>query len=184
MTDDQEERIARLEAKDEIRQLAYRYALALDARDFDAWESLFVPDCEFHSVFGKEPIRGREPMRRAISKTFRGFGATVHFVGNHVVDLQDEIAAEGATATGVVYCRAEHELSDSYVIQSMQYWDRYERHEGAWRFVVRRLRVWYAVDVLERPVGPDSIRWPGSPARRRTLPEAWPTFEPFAKGGA
>ncbi len=36
--------LERLTARDEIRQLVYRYALAIDSRDIDLLVSLFVPD--------------------------------------------------------------------------------------------------------------------------------------------
>jgi ketosteroid isomerase-like protein len=38
------ERLRRLEALEEIRQLVSKYALALDMRDMDAMANLFVPD--------------------------------------------------------------------------------------------------------------------------------------------
>ena len=47
-------RIERLEALDEIRQLAAKYAVALDTRDLDALVNLFVDDV---GVPGKQ--RGR-----------------------------------------------------------------------------------------------------------------------------
>ncbi|HZQ85171.1 MAG TPA: nuclear transport factor 2 family protein, partial [Acidimicrobiales bacterium] len=39
-----DERVARLEAFEAIRQLASRYAAALDRRDMEAVAALFVPD--------------------------------------------------------------------------------------------------------------------------------------------
>ena len=39
-----EERLDRMESLADIRQLPYRYALALDSRDMDALVDLFVPD--------------------------------------------------------------------------------------------------------------------------------------------
>ena len=42
--DDLRARIERLEATEQIRQLAARYALALDSRDVPTLASLFVPD--------------------------------------------------------------------------------------------------------------------------------------------
>ena len=41
---DRIERLERVEAQLEIGQLPIRYALAVDARDVDAWLDLFVPD--------------------------------------------------------------------------------------------------------------------------------------------
>ena len=41
---DTDARLDRLESLAEIRQLPYRYALAVDSRDMDALVGLFVPD--------------------------------------------------------------------------------------------------------------------------------------------
>ena len=46
MTTDVERRLDRLEAYEQIRQLAARYALALDSRDVPTLVSLFVDDVE------------------------------------------------------------------------------------------------------------------------------------------
>ena len=53
---DLEARIERLEALDEIRQLAAKYAVALDMRDLDALVNLFVEDV---GVPGKRRGRAR-----------------------------------------------------------------------------------------------------------------------------
>ena len=48
----------RLIARDEIRQLAYRYALAVDSRDIDTLVDLFVPDVQVgRDASGREALR-------------------------------------------------------------------------------------------------------------------------------
>src|SRR5690349_11209432 len=55
---DLEARIDRMESLADIRQLPYRYALALDSRDMDALVTLFVPDVQV----GRDQ-RGRDALR-------------------------------------------------------------------------------------------------------------------------
>jgi hypothetical protein len=167
--------LARLLAKDEIRELAFRYALALDSRDFETFAELFTREGVFEGVLTGATV-GRDEIARSVARTFKAFGATVHFVSNHVIDLESE-----STARGVVYTRAEHEVDGQWIVQAMQYWDRYELQDGRWRFANRRLLAWYAVDKLDRPLGYDTMRWPTAEVARRTLPEAWPTFAVYER---
>src|SRR2546421_374171 len=80
-----------------IRQLAARYALAVDSRDLDALVELFVPDVDC-GRWGT----GRPALRSFFASVLERFHRSVHLVAGHVIDLR------GAEASGVVYCRAEH----------------------------------------------------------------------------
>ena len=70
----------------------------------------------------------------------------MHQIVGHSFDLIDE-----DHATGTVYCRAEHERGDRWVVAAMVYFDRYERRDGQWLFAQREFDFWYCADVLERP---------------------------------
>ncbi len=87
------EPLDRREAYEAIRQLASRYAAALDRRDMEAVAALFVPDV---TVGNGET--GRTALARFFDRTMRPYGVTFHLIGNHVIDLVDE-----DHATGVVY---------------------------------------------------------------------------------
>ncbi len=53
-----EERLDRMESLADIRQLPYRYALALDSRDMDALVDLFVPDVRVgRDEFGRDALQ-------------------------------------------------------------------------------------------------------------------------------
>ncbi|HZR38100.1 MAG TPA: nuclear transport factor 2 family protein [Nevskia sp.] len=70
-------RIDRLESTDQIRQLAAKYALALDMRDADAWVGLFPADIQVGN--GES---GRAALRRWFDQTMRGqFTGTAHHIG-------------------------------------------------------------------------------------------------------
>ena len=171
MTTDVERRLDRLEAYEQIRQLAARYALALDSRDVPTLVSLFVDDVEAGG--GK---KGREALAAFFDPVLRPYKTTFHFVGNHVIDFVDDDHAKG-----VVYCRPEHEVGDLWVVMPMQYWDRYERRDGKWYFSSRRVLAFYAADVLEHPKQVENrFHFPDNPMiHRAELPEKWETWQEF-----
>ena len=164
-------RVERLEAIDEIRQLAARYALALDSRDVATLVSLFVED-----VSTGEGRTGREALAEWFDPILRPYEITFHLIGNHVIDFDGD-----DHASGVVYCRPEHEVGDLWVVMPMQYWDRYERRDGRWYFKSRRPVVFYAADVLEHPLRvQDRFHFPGNPMiTRAELPEKWASWHAF-----
>ena len=88
-------RIDRLEALDEIRQLAAKYTVALDMRDLDSLVNLFVDDV---GVPGNE--RGRSALRRWYDRELRhDLLGSAHGVLGHVVDVHDaDHAAEARLA--------------------------------------------------------------------------------------
>ena len=63
--------LAELLARDEIRQLAHRYAVSIDARDLDALVALFVPDVRV----GRE-ASGRDALRADFERQLRGIGVS------------------------------------------------------------------------------------------------------------
>ena len=130
------ERVERIEAHLAIQQLPIRYAMAVDARDVDAWVNCFRPDVDM----GRHGA-GRDALRRYIEPMLRRFYRSVHQICGHRVELTgpDE-------ATGAVYCRAEHEVGDQWIVMAICYFDEYARVDGEWFFpaagapLVRRRR--------------------------------------------
>jgi SnoaL-like domain len=171
MAENLEARVARLEAYEQIRQLASRYALALDSRDVATLVSLFVDDVQV-----ADGGSGRDALAEWFDPILRPYRTTFHIIGNHVIDILDD-----DHATGVVYCRPEHEVGDLWVVMPMQYWDRYERQHGEWKFRSRRPVVFYAADVLEHPLQVDDrFHFPDNPMiHRAELPEKWETWREF-----
>jgi len=157
---------------EEIRQLAYRYAEAVDSRDLAALVALFVDDVRVGGQAG-----GREALAAWFDPVLRTFGVSIHFVGNH------RITFDGDEASGVVYCRAEHEVGDSWIVMMIQYWDTYARRDGAWLFVRRKEKVWYAADVAARPTGTHKHQWPGREPVAADLPDAWASWGKFWAAG-
>lgn len=161
--------LERLVGRDEIRQLAYRYAWAIDARDLDALVALFVPDVQV----GRD-ASGRDALRDSFDASLRDIGVSILFVGNHLIDFQDP-----DHATGVVYCRGQIQDGERWIEQAIQYRDRYERRAGEWRFVRRHHVLWYGVETAERPLDQPPANWPERHVGRGTVPEDQETWRRF-----
>jgi hypothetical protein len=166
-------RIDRIEGQLAIQQLPIRYALAVDGRDLDAWVGLFVEDvnCGRHG-------RGRAVLRSLIEPQVRTFYRSIHQICGHEIDLID-----AETATGKVYCRAEHEARGKWVVMAICYFDEYARRDGRWYFVRRKERHWYSTDVLERPGQPAFQNWDAWPDAQPELPHAFATWKDFWDAG-
>jgi hypothetical protein len=169
---DLEARIERLEALDEIRQLAAKYAVALDMRDLDALVNLFVEDV---GVPGKR--RGRAALRAWYDVEMRrDLLGSAHGVLGHVIDIHD-----ADNATGLVYSRNDLETESVWVIEMLAYLDSYQRRDGRWYFVKRMPLFWYESDITDPPVGAQKMRWPGTPRHDGGLHDAFPSWQEFWK---
>jgi ketosteroid isomerase-like protein len=166
--------IDRLLAYEEIRQLVARYAVATDARDLDGLVGLFVDDVQIG-----HDHRGRDALKAYFDQSLRDVGITILNVGTHVIDFVDD-----DHATGIVYCRGEIQVGQSWVVQAIQYRDAYERRGGHWYFVRRRHLLWYGREVGTSPLGLAPANWPEHHTGTGELPEASPTWRAFwAAGG-
>lgn len=170
--DDLAQRIDRIEATEAIRQLAYGYALAVDARDLDAIVNLYVPDIRTGNG------TGREALRATFDASLRQFTASAHHVTNHLIEF---LGADDAT--GLVSCRIEHEVGDQWVTASMVYHDRYVRREGQWLIRGRVQVRLYATAHDDPPIGPNRLRWPGGEAADTGFHATLPAWAAFWDGG-
>jgi hypothetical protein len=164
-----EQRLDRIESHLAIQQLPIRYALAVDGRDMDAWVRLFVPD-----VRVTKQTSGREALAVQIDGMVRTFKRSIHSICGHRIEFDD---ADPDHATGAVYCRAEHEVDDRWIVMAICYFDDYRRVDGEWLFSRRREKHWYAVDVNERPQAVGFKSWDGSGTPN--LPDQFPTWDQF-----
>lgn len=161
--------VDRLLAHEEIRQLASRYAVAIDSRDLDALVALFVDD-----VRVGRSARGRDALRASFDESLRAIGVSILDVGTHVIDLVDD-----DHATGTVYCHGEIQDGERWIHQAIVYRDTYERRDGAWLFVRRIHELFYGAEVGVNPLGLPPANWPEHHDGRGTLPERWDTWREF-----
>ena len=172
-------KVERLDAIDQIRQLASKYAIGIDMRDMDAIAGLYVED-----VKTSKTESGRQSMKQVMARVLSNFTASVHHVGNHIIEFDD-----ADNAHGIVYCRCEHEIGDKWLPMYLHYIDNYRRVDGRWSFRRRLNATLYGVDMLERPVGGKKLRWPGTPAIDGNWHTPYPSWEkvwkdPVAAGNA
>lgn len=163
--------LARLLARDEIRQLAHRYAVAVDARDLDALVALFAPDVRV----GRD-ASGREALRRDFERQLGAIGVSILFVGNHVIDFDE---TDEARASGIVYCAAQIQDGERWIRQAIRYDDSYVRRDGAWLFARRKHLLWYGAADAQNPLLQPPAEWPKSHTGRGTLPESLPSWRRF-----
>jgi ketosteroid isomerase-like protein len=161
--------IETLLAYESIRQLAARYALAVDARDLDTLVGLFVDD-----VHVGAKGTGRAALRESFVVSLSEIGMTVLNIGTHVIDLVDE-----DHASGTVYCKGEIQDGSRWIHQAIAYEDRYQRVDGHWYFVRRNHRLFYGAEVGGNPLGLPPADWPAHHDGRGTVPEAWGTWNRF-----
>ena len=159
-------------AYEEIRQLANRYALAVNLRDFDSLVELFIDDVRVGP--GRS---GREALREVFLGHTTDSDVDILEVTTHVINLVDE-----DHATGTVYSRCEMGSVDRWARQSIAYEDLYERRDGLWFFVYRNHLLFYGVDVPERPLDQAPANWPASPVGRGSVPYDWPSWQSERQG--
>jgi hypothetical protein len=157
----------------EIQQLAHRYAVYVDARELDKLALLFVPDVKV----GRD-ASGRDALRASFDRQLRATGVSFLQVGNHVVDFESD-----ASASGVVYCRGEIQEggrdSTRWIVQLIQYHDRYERRDGRWLFVRRKHLLVYGADLGQSPLGLPPAEWPRRQTGWGTVPGDLPSWRRF-----
>ncbi|MER7930288.1 nuclear transport factor 2 family protein [Streptomyces sp. NPDC096057] len=129
-----------------VENLIARYAELVDDGDFAGLGALLA-DATFTG--SGEPVSGRE----AIEKMFRdtlivyddGTPRTQHVTTNIAVDVDEE----AGTAVSRAYVTVFQALPDLPLgpIAGGRYHDRFERRDGQWRFVERRVRINLVGDV-------------------------------------
>lgn len=164
-----EERLDRIEARSAIRQLAYKYAIAVDMRDMDAVVNLYVED-----VRVTREKRGRQALKEVFDRVLRTFTTSVHFVGNHIIEFDD-----ADNAHGIVYTRAEHEIEGGWYPMVLYYLDIYKRIDGIWYIKRRATAELFVTNLLDPPVGPNKLRWPGRGLGDGTWYSHFPSWQAF-----
>jgi hypothetical protein len=172
MSTGQESRLARIEGSIAIQQLPARYAMAVDSRDLDALAALYVDDIDLGSGG-----TGRAALKTYFAAATSAFYRSVHQIVGHTFDFEDDDHASGR-----VYCRAEHERGETWIVALMCYFDRYERRGGQWYFGAKReFDFFYCADLLERPQQANFRHWvvPGMKLDPPMMHPRFPSWERF-----
>lgn len=165
--------VERAAARDEIRQLAYRYADAVDRRDIDLMVSLFAPDARF-GAYGAGP----EACRRLSEESLARVGVAVLMVTNHLIDFED-----AGNAYGAVWCHAHvDDHAERFIEQLIKYEDRYVLLDDGWRFARRRHLLWYGAATGRSPLDQPVANWPAQQVGRGSIPYDDPAWQAFWAG--
>ena len=162
--------VARLLAYEEIRQLAARYAVAIDRRDLDALVALFIDDVRV----GRDTY-GRDALRANFEESLGGHRP----VGpEHRAPIR---STSSTTTTPPDMCTAKGEIADGdrWIHQAIRYDDTYERRNGHWYFVRRLHKLFYGAEVGVNPLELPPANWPENPDGLGTLPYEEPTWQAF-----
>jgi len=130
-------RLDRIESVEAIRARLHVYCRGVDRRDPDLIRAAFWPDAKVE--YGMYTGNGHE-FSNSICGTFAegGVDNTAHLLGNVT------IAVDGDTAHSEAYLHAHHRVRrpDGTYFDSIfggRYHDRFERRNGIWRIIFRRL---------------------------------------------
>lgn len=124
-----------------LAELAARYAVTVDLRDFDRLRDVFVADCRLDT--GRAVRDGIEAVVAAMQGLHR-YEATNHVLGQQLLE------PDGGDVRGVTYCTAHHLLVDDVddpdggrtdTVMHIRYHDRFVSTGAGWRIATRRLEV-------------------------------------------
>lgn len=136
-----------LEDRAALRELAERYARAVDRRDYALAETLFCEDAEL--IGPGFQLVGRDRIVRSMRR-IESYTCTQHFVHNQLVTLEGEHAS--AETYGLAVHLYERDGEPRKLDWGIRYQDRFARTEQGWRFARRELVVDWVHDV---PLGTD-----------------------------
>jgi len=137
-----------------IEQLLYRYARAIDAKDWKALGSVFTADARIHYAVERGAELSAAELQGWLGKAMRIFKTTQHVVTNPLIEL----AGDSARATS--YLTATHlqvrlDGTTARTTEGSRYFDTLVRTGEGWRIASRRLeRTWVDGEYL----GPDAVQ--------------------------
>ena len=131
-----------------IRELTYAYGLAIEAQDADRLMSLFTDDgaVDFSSL-GKGVISGHAAMKAFYATTWPL--RVRPFFTNHVLHI------DGDHAHGVCSLENRATRGGDSMIGAGRLHDQYRKVDGQWKFVSRRVEMFYFVPLAEGWAGID-----------------------------
>jgi hypothetical protein len=167
---DQQARLARLEARLEIEQLLVLYTLLIDDHDFAALGELFTEDASFGAPGRLH--RGRQDIVENYRLRAAQYPISLHVVRGAVINFDGGDVAD--LARGRVSGFSEQAGGGHTVLTSFRYDDVYRRVDGRWRFRAREVRTLYALSHAELAAGGLGWelrnRWPHRPPAPADLP--------------
>jgi 3-phenylpropionate/cinnamic acid dioxygenase small subunit len=138
----------------EITQLLYRYARAIDAKDWKALERVFTPDARIHYAVERGAELAFSQLGPWLAQAMQIFKVTQHVITNPLVELSGDAARCTSYLTGT-HLQVRHDGTELRVTEGSVYRDELARTPQGWRIRARRLeRTWLDGTYL----GPDEVR--------------------------
>lgn len=139
-------RLARIEDRQAISDLAVLYGFVMDERVIEAVPRLFADDATLRSQDGVFAANGIDEIVTTYQGRFAALGATNHFTHGHVIRFDD---SDPDIATGLLASHAEVVRNGTPMWVALRYKDTYRRVDGRWKFADRLMSYMYYVDVNE-----------------------------------
>lgn len=165
--------VQELLAREQLRDLVARYAMAVDDHDLEAVATMFHPD----AVFDRDGhlAHGWDEIAETLGASMRGFRRMLHTPHAAVVELVGADVASGDSSG-----HAELVTSRGVLLAAYRYADEFARHEGRWVFTRRAVRFLYATSAVAYTATLpelDRVRFPGEDPRASAV-----VPRPFAPG--
>ena len=127
----------------EITQLLYRYARAIDARDWKALESIFTPDARIHYAVERGAELRFPELGPWLARAMTIFKATKHVITNPLIELEGDAARCTAYLTATHVQVRRDSGAEVLTTEGSTYTDELVRTPEGWRIRARRLdRTW------------------------------------------
>ena len=114
---------------EQLRRLGQKYARAVDARDIDAVAALFHPDARIDGMRGSTSIAEWLDNMRNVP---RAFEASMHVLGDPLIDLEPGSAIASIDTYAVVYQLREPGSDEPDLTLGIRYVDQVVRDEARW----------------------------------------------------
>ncbi|EKF21612.1 lumazine-binding family protein [Mycolicibacterium hassiacum DSM 44199] len=125
--------VRRLLDREEIRDVIHRYVRGVDRRDYELIRSCYHPDgVDRHPGFTGRRDAYVDWLRTILPR----YAFTVHFIGNVLIELDDDTAAVESYAVAY-HADADPASQRGNVIAGIRYADRFTRGESGWRIADR-----------------------------------------------
>jgi len=139
----------------EITQLLYRYARAIDTKDWKALECVFTPDARIHYAVERGADLRFAELGTWLARAMTIFKATKHVITNPLIELERDAARCTSYLTGThVQVRRDTGVQ-VLTTEGSTYSDELVRTREGWRIASRKLeRTWVDGQYL----GPDEAQ--------------------------
>jgi 3-phenylpropionate/cinnamic acid dioxygenase small subunit len=139
----------------EITQLLYRYARAIDTKDWKELERVFTPDARIHYAVERGAELRFPELGPWLSGAMTIFKATQHVITNPLIEPSGDSARSTSYLTGTHVQIRRDTGEEVLTTEGSTYTDELVRTRDGWRIRARRLeRAW----LDGRYLGPDEAR--------------------------